>query len=99
MPGLIRKNIVINGPYKLAEWNLDNNMVLVKNPDYVEAADVAIDRFDVTFITDQNTAVALYEQGGLDVVSDGEPLPIEILGRLRADPKLSKELHEGPTGR
>lgn len=90
------KNIVTNGPYKLAEWNLDNNIALVKNPDYVNAADVAIDRFDATFITDQNTAVGLYEQGGLDVVSDGEPLPIEILGRLRSDPKLSKELHEGP---
>ncbi len=90
------KNIVVNGPYKLSEWNLDNNIVLVKNPDYVDAANVAIDRFDVTFITDQSTAVGLYEQGGLDVVSDGEPLPIEILGRLRSDPKLSKELHEGP---
>ncbi len=90
------KNIVTNGPYKLSEWNLDNNIVLVKNPDYVDAAGVTIDRFDMTFITDQNTAVSLYEQGGLDVVSEGEPLPIEILGRLRADPKLSKELHEGP---
>ena len=91
------KNIVTNGPYKLAEWNLDNNMVLVKNPDYVNAADVAIDRFDVTFITDQNTYVGLYEKGDLDDVCHSEALPSEIVARLRADPTLSKELHEGPT--
>lgn len=89
-------NIVVNGPYKLAEWNLDNNIVLVKNPDYPGAADLPIDRFEVTFISDQSTAVALYEQGDLDVVSQGEALPIEILSRLRADPVLSQELHEGP---
>jgi oligopeptide transport system substrate-binding protein len=89
------QNIVVNGPYKLAEWNLDNNLVLAKNPDYVQAAEVPIERFDVTFITDQNTVVALYEQGGLDITG-GQPLPVEILSRLRADPELSAQLHEGP---
>ena len=89
------QNIVVNGPYKLAEWNLDNNLVLVKNPGYVEAVDVPIESFDVTFITDQNTAVALYEQGGLDVAG-GQPLPTEIVSRLRRDPELRAQLHEGP---
>ena len=56
-----------------------------------------IESFDVTFITDQNTAVALYEQGGLDVAG-GQPLPTEIVSRLRRDPELRAQAARGSQG-
>jgi oligopeptide transport system substrate-binding protein len=69
----------------------------VKNPDYYDADNVQIDRFEVDIITDQFTEVALYESGELDVAGDGPgTLPLEELARIKDDPTLSQELNEGP---
>ena len=44
-----------------------------------------IDRVEVNLITDQNTEVALYESGDLDVAGESAAsLPIEELTRIRA---------------
>ena len=90
-------NIVTNGPYMLEDWKHGESMSFVKNPDYYDADSVQIDRFEVDIITDQFTEVALYESGELDVAGDGPgPLPLEELARIKDDPTLSQELHEGP---
>ena len=90
-------NIVVNGPYKVTEWLPNQSLSFVKNESYFGAADVQIDQVDVTVITDQNTEVALYESGELDVAGEGAAsLPVEEVTRIRADATLSAELHEGP---
>jgi len=90
-------NIVTNGPYMLVDWKHGESMSFVKNPDYYDADNVQIDRFEVDIITDQFTEVALYESGELDVAGDGPgTLPVEELARIKDDPVLSQELHEGP---
>lgn len=90
-------NIVTNGPYMMEDWKHGEHMSFVKNPDYYAADSVQIDRFEVDIITDQFTEVALYESGELDVAGDGPgTLPMEELARIREDPVLSQELHEGP---
>jgi oligopeptide transport system substrate-binding protein len=72
-------------------------MSFVKNPDYYDADNVQIDRFEVDIITDQFTEVALYESGELDVAGDGPgTLPLEELARIKDDATLSQELNEGP---
>lgn len=90
-------NLVVNGPYKLNEWKPNESLTFVKNESYFNAAAVQIDQVDVTVITDQNTEVALYESGELDVAGEGAAsLPAEEVTRIRADATLSAELHEGP---
>lgn len=90
-------NIVVNGPYKVTEWQAGQSLTFVKNPDYYNAAGVQIDRVEVSVITDQNTEVALYESGELDVAGEGAAsLPAEQVERIRADGALNAELHEGP---
>jgi len=90
-------NIVVNGPYRLLEWKPAEKLIYEKNPTYVNKDDVQIDRFEVSIITDQNTELALYESGDLDLAGDGvTSLPVEALQRIRADATLSAELHEGP---
>ena len=49
------ENIVVNGPYMLKEWKPGEQLVFEKNPTYVKADEVQIDRFEVNVITDQNT--------------------------------------------
>ena len=90
-------NIVVNGPYKVTEWQPGQSLTFVKNPDYFNAANVQIGRVELSVITDQNTEVALYESGELDVAGEGAAsLPAEQVDRIRADATLSAELHEGP---
>lgn len=90
-------NIVVNGAYKVTEWNPGENLTFVKNDSYVNAADVQIERVELSVISDQNTEVALYESGELDVAGEGAgSLPIEEVTRILADPTLSAEFHEGP---
>ena len=90
-------NIVVNGPYMLKEWKPAEQLVFEKNPTYYDADKVQIDRVELDVITDQNTELALYESGDLDVAGDNAgSFPIEALTRIRQDPTLSAELHEGP---
>ena len=90
-------NIVVNGPYMLKEWKPNEQLVFEKNPTYYDADKVQIDRFEVNVVTDQNTEVSLYEAGDLDVAGESAAsLPIEALTRIRQDPALSADLHEGP---
>ena len=91
------ENIVTNGPYMLKEWKHGESLSFVKNPDYYDADNVQIDRFEVDIITDQYTEVALYESGDLDIAGDGPgTLPAEELARIQEDPELSQQLHIGP---
>lgn len=90
-------NIVVNGPYKVIEWKLGESLTFEKNPDYVNAANVQIERVEMSVITDQFTEVALYESGELDVAGEGAAsLPAEEVARIKDDPVLSQEFHEGP---
>lgn len=56
------------GPYVLKEWNMGNDLVLEKNPDYWDAENVPYyDTIDVRFFTDGTTAFLEFESGNLDV--------------------------------
>ncbi|MFZ1769214.1 MAG: peptide ABC transporter substrate-binding protein, partial [Caldilinea sp.] len=90
-------NIVVSGPYKLAEWRPGEKLIYEKNPDYFNADEVQIDRVEMSLITDQFTEVALYESGDLDVAGESaSSLPAEEVARIMADPTLSAEFHQGP---
>ena len=84
--------IVTNGPYALESWIHGGELNLIKNPLWVNAADVQIEYIEGAMITESSTAFALYENGDLD--STGVPLP--EMDRVKADPKLSAELYNAP---
>ncbi len=81
-----------NGPYVLEEWIHGGELNLVKNPLWINAADVQIERIHGVMITEASTAFALYENNELD--STGVPLP--EMDRVKADPVLSAEYHSAP---
>lgn len=84
--------IVTNGPYVMDEWIHGGNLNLVKNPLWVNADDVQIERVEGVMINEASTAFALYENNELDTV--GVPLP--EIDRVKADPVLSAEFFNAP---
>ncbi len=85
-------NIWTNGPYMLETWEHESKMVFVKNPYYVNAKNVDIDRVEAVMVVEESTAFAMYENGELDVVG----VPSTEMERVKSDPVLSKELYIAP---
>ncbi|HDD54781.1 MAG TPA: peptide ABC transporter substrate-binding protein [Chloroflexi bacterium] len=84
--------IVTSGPYVLESWIHGGELSLVKNPLWIAADSVQIERVDFVMITEASTSFALYENNELD--STGVPLP--EMDRVKADPVLSEELRIAP---
>ena len=86
-------NIWTNGAYMLDTWEHENRMVLVKNPNYYDAKNVSIEKINYVMVVEASTAMAMYENGEIDV--DANP-PLEDMDRIKADAVLSKELYIAP---
>jgi len=89
--------IVTNGPYTLAEWSHGAYMKAVKNPLWVNAADVQIEVIQGPIVQEESTSMAMYEANEIDMMADpgwGPPLP--DMDRIKADPELSKQLFIAP---
>ncbi len=85
-------NYVSNGPYILDAWEHEKEVVLVKNPTYWNTDAVQIEKITFPIITEDGTALALYENNELHVSG----YPSEDLPRIQADAVLSTELIRTP---
>jgi oligopeptide transport system substrate-binding protein len=59
-------NIVVNGPFVISDWKVQDKIVLSKNPHYWDAANVKISRAVAIPLIERQTAVDLFRQGRLD---------------------------------
>ncbi|MDO5725848.1 MAG: peptide ABC transporter substrate-binding protein [Tissierellia bacterium] len=73
---------VSNGPFLLKEWNHDQNVLLVKNPDWQYADKVKIDGINYDLLEDQNAAYQKYDGGDYDLLWD---LPQTVVAKLNTD--------------
>jgi oligopeptide transport system substrate-binding protein len=85
--------IVTNGPYVVEEWIHGGSLILGKNPLWINAADVQIERIEGLMIVEDSTEFALYENNELDY-SD---VPLPEMDRVKSDPVLSAEYYQAPT--
>lgn len=76
-------NIVTNGPFKLARWEHDSRIDLVKWDQWRNADEVALQRVNGRMISDGITAVQAFEAGELDATGS---LPPEEMPRLKELP-------------
>lgn len=76
------KNIVTNGAFKLAGWKHDASITLVKNEDWRDADQVALERVEGRIIVDGTTRVQAFEAGEVDAL-DGGGLPPPDMPRLK----------------
>lgn len=83
------QSAITNGPYLPAEQPAADRIVLVKNPAYWNAAQVAVERIEFVIEPDPGRQLALYEAGALQVA---EP-PVGEMVRILADAGFARELH------
>ncbi len=87
-PGLINTS----GPYMLENWIHGSELNMVKNPLWIQAEDVQIERVEGVVIEDESLAFTMYENNELDTVE----APIRELDRIRTDPVLGQEYTNAP---
>jgi oligopeptide transport system substrate-binding protein len=63
------KNLVVDGPFKITQWKHNDYIQLEKNPNYWDAKNVKLQKLKLTMITNENTALAAYKSGQLDLTS------------------------------
>jgi len=80
------QNIVTDGPYKLAKWEHDSEIDLVKNDQWRDAKDVKLTSVPGKIIVDGTTRVQAFESGEIDVL-DGGGLPPDEIARLKDTPE------------
>ena len=82
------------GPFTLKEWVHDSSMALIKNPFWPGQPNIPQAKLDEVHFTmlDEAPAMAEFESGNLDATA----APTGDLDRIKADPKLSKELMVAP---
>jgi oligopeptide transport system substrate-binding protein len=73
-------NIVTDGPFKLASWQHNSRIDLVKWDGWRDAKNVNLTRVNGRMITDGTTAVQAFEAGEVDVIGE---IPPEELPRLK----------------
>lgn len=78
---------VSNGPFKLTEWTHKAKIVISKDENYYDAANVKLDGVQFDIIEDENTAWQKYEGGDYDFLT---PIPQAVTAQLKAEG--SKEL-------
>ena len=73
---------VCNGPFKISEINTGESVVLVKNENYWDAANVTLEKLTFRYILDLSTALTAYESGEVDGVRN---IPSGDIARLTAE--------------
>jgi oligopeptide transport system substrate-binding protein len=84
-------NMVSNGAYVLKEWVVNRSVVIEKNPNYWDAANVQLTRVTYLPIEDGNADVKLYEGGQNEWVYQLPPGTYEDLKK-----KYPKEIRNAP---
>src|SRR5660397_213491 len=74
-------NYVTNGPFKLTQWSHNDKMTFVKNPTYWDKAAVKLTKITYLMVTDESTALSMFQTGQLDASST---VPLSELPKLVA---------------
>jgi len=84
--------IQTNGSYLLSEWKKGKFMVLKKNPDYYDAAKVAIPEIRFHVIPESCAGMVMYRNHDIDILGGNYlHLPLTEVPNIKTDPDLSKE--------
>lgn len=71
-----------NGPFKMSSYQGGTGAILVKNPHYVNAAEVRLEKIEVMFNSDAEKALVDFEEGVLDLA---DSVPVTKITQLEAE--------------
>lgn len=84
-------HIVTSGPFKLGSWNHYDRIVVVRDPQYWDAANVRLDKIVFYLLADSSTMMTLYKAGSLEATYN-HSVPSAWLEAVRA----LKDFMNGP---
>ena len=76
--------LIFNGPYVLTEFDPTRGVMMVKNEDYWNEANVPLEKAEGKIVKELDTAVNLYESGELDV----QPIDGEFVDEYKGTPEF-----------
>lgn len=80
-----------NGPFLLAKWKHNNEIIAVRNPHYWDATRVIPDEIHFSMIDNETTALEMFENGALDMIGEPLcPLPVDAIATLKKNNRLCK---------
>ncbi len=85
------EHMVVNGPYKLSDWKVNDKIVLERNPEYYDNAKTTINKVTFLPITSDTTAVTRYQAGEIDYTM---PIPPEQFQKLKKE--SADDVNVGP---
>lgn len=75
-------NIVVNGPYKVSDWAVNDKIILTRNESYFDNANTTIDKITMLPIPEATTATQRYKAGEIDVTTE---IPTELFASLKTE--------------
>ncbi len=73
---------ICNGPYTMTGWEHDSVITLEKNPNYVDADKITMDKIEFYLSDDANNMVANFQNGTWQLIDD---VPTNEMATLRAE--------------
>ena len=83
------ENYVTNGPFKLDTWKHNDSIVLTKNADYWDAANVALETVNIGMVENEGTAATMFKAGEIDYLgSPFQTVALDSIDGFKADGSL-----------
>ena len=71
-----------SGPFFIESWQRGSKIILKKNPNYWDAANVKLETLNMLLVQEENTRQQMFEQGSLDIL---EGIKTEYYDKMKAD--------------
>jgi oligopeptide transport system substrate-binding protein len=85
------KRLVSNGPFRLIEWDRNNQISVEKNPFYWDQKNVSLNSIEILIIPDEKTALRMFETGEIDLLNSlSTSLSPDELAHLKQESETEK---------
>jgi peptide/nickel transport system substrate-binding protein len=81
-----KQHLVVSGPYRLASWKPQQELVLERNERYFKPGRPYIDRIVIRIVSNQNNLLTQLQTGEVDLVQNLSPQDAK---KVRANPRLA----------
>ncbi|SOC18106.1 oligopeptide transport system substrate-binding protein [Ureibacillus xyleni] len=77
---------VSNGPFVLAEWQHGGSMTLEKNANYWDAANVALDKVNISMVESETTTATMFDAGEIDFIGTPfQTVSLDVIDRYKEE--------------
>lgn len=85
----VGSQFICSGPFTIASWKHNDEIVLKKNPNYWKSQDIKLEMVNICMIRDEMTALQMFQKGDLDILGNPlSPLPTDAVPQLKKEGKL-----------